>query len=241
MVGTAPLLHHMSPYKASPKWTLKGEGCVEAQRRLDRHANKVPGPGKYDIIGRVDHTSKFRTLARSCSFGSASRFVDERRPTTSPEKKQRSGIEPGPGAYSPPSDFSGRPFTSHGNITFGTGGRMFPKCMEKMARNSPGPGIYEIRNKNRKGSATLSDRAIGVAGRHDWYYDKDIIATRGKPGPGTYDYKVGSEEPCMRFGTSKRPPIYHISSRGHPGPGAYDLKSTLEGLKYTFAGRDKYG
>ncbi|EEQ98461.1 hypothetical protein Pmar_PMAR005056, partial [Perkinsus marinus ATCC 50983] len=84
---------------------------------------------------------------------------------------------------------------------------------------------------NRKGSATLSDRAIGVAGRHDWYYDKDIIATRGKPGPGTYDYKVGSEEPCMRFGTSKRPPIYHISSRGHPGPGQRSSHDT----------EDKYG
>ncbi|KAF4653098.1 hypothetical protein FOL47_010710, partial [Perkinsus chesapeaki] len=241
--GPAPLLQHMSPYKAAPKWTMKGEGCMDAQKRLDRHANKVPGPGKYDVVGKIDQTSKFRGIARPCSFGSATRFADDRskRPKSAPGRRDKNPIEPGPGAYSPPSDFSSKPYTSQVSISFGTGGRLFPKCMEKLAQNAPGPGIYEVRNKNNRGEPTMDERAIAVAGRHDWYYDRDIIATRGKPGPGTYSLELKHDEPCMRFGTSNRPPIYHISSRGQPGPGAYDSKSTLGGLKYSFTGSSKYG
>ncbi|KAF4724857.1 hypothetical protein FOZ62_013920, partial [Perkinsus olseni] len=134
-----------------------------------------------------------------------------------------------------------KPYDSQVSISFGTGGRLFPKCMERLARNAPGPGIYEVRNKNNQGSATMTEKAIAVAGRHDWYYDKDIIATRGKPGPGAYNLDLKPDEPCMRFGTSKRPPIYRISSKGQPGPGAYDVKTTLAGLKYSFTGSSKYG
>ncbi|KAF4693588.1 hypothetical protein FOZ60_010513 [Perkinsus olseni] len=222
MTGSTPLLQHMSPYKASPKWTIKGEGCVEAQKRLDRHANDAPGPGKYDVIGKVDQTSKFKCIARACSFGSASRFVDDRkRPISAPARRDKSEVEPGPGAYSPPSDFSSKPYDSQVSISFGTGGRLFPKCMERLARNAPGPGIYE---------ADTTGTTIRTSSLHEGSQVLERTTWTSNP-----------TKPCMKFGTSKRPPIYRISSKGQPGPGAYDVKTTLAGLKYSFTGSSKYG
>lgn len=144
--------------------------------------------------------------------------------------------QPGPGAYSHEGDYSAAPYHSVSNITFGKGERPFSKLKKCGSGANPGPGRYDIRGKYRDGGFTFDQKGVSVNHRHGWYYDPDVRAARGKPGPGSYNpvYPFSKSDRKFSFGHGDRPDVQIAGSRDVPAPGQYEIKSRLGGREYSF-------
>ena len=215
----------VSRYKSTPKWTIapsvshtSGKQCAQESR----------GPAAYNPSGCLERTSKFKRIGSACSFGSSRRFT----------MNARNGRQtvPGPGQYSPPSDYSYAPYRSGGNIIFGIG-----RCDLTSGNRSknifcPGPGEYDIRGKHRAIGATMDCRGVHVNHRHGWYYDPEIKSSKGVPSPGTYNPHFPHEKSDRKvsFGSGDRPPVHRTAAVGLPSPGRYDIPSSLGGSSFSF-------
>lgn len=223
-MGDGPVLTKLSNYKSTPKWTfttssvhsgVRNDGNIVVEQSTDA-----------DPVACIDRTSKFRRISASCKFGTSKRFNDSAS-TRAP---------PGPGQYTPPPDYSIRPYRSICSITFGSGGRLFPKFFHNKGKGIPSPSDYDIRGKHRNGGFTFDTKGVTVNNRHGWFYDTDIRSRRDNPAPGAYDPRYPTEQSDQKFsfGTGDRPPIHHLASSVVPSPGQYDAKSTLGGPKFSF-------
>jgi hypothetical protein len=221
-----PLLTNLSTYKSSPKWTISHQ-CIKES--LSRSSSGSLGPAAYHPIACIDKTSKYRKLGPACSFGTSKRF------DSFGSLHISSQSVPGPGQYSPPSDFSASPFTSFVNISFGVGNR-FSNKMNGRPSTAPGPGQYEVRGKSRRGDLVFSTVGSSMHHRHGWYYDEDVKARRDVPAPGTYDPHHPREHSDRKFtfGVGERVNQDRPESRGIPSPGRYSLKSCLSGRSFSF-------
>lgn len=221
-----PLLTNLSSFKSSPKWTIRSQ--ILRMPNSSSQSSSM-GPAAYNPVSCIDKTSKFRKICPACSFGTSKRF------SGFGSLSSEIGSAPGPGQYSPPSDFSHAPYHTLSNITFGVGGRM-PPAGRFQRCDAPGPGAYDIRGKYRAGGSTFSDRGVHVNERHGWFYDEDVKATRDNPAPGSYNPRNSYEHLDRRitFGVGSRPPLDRKESRGIPSPGRYDLKSSLSRRSFSF-------
>ena len=223
-MGDGPVLTKLSNYKSTPKWTFTS-ASHQAKQNSDGSDSSAT-VDSIDPVSCIDKTSKFRRISAACRFGSSKRFSD------SSSKHD----PPGPGQYTPPSDYAIKPYRSICNITFGSGGRIFPKFFHNRGRGIPSPSEYDIRGKHRNGGVTFDTKGVSVNTRHGWFYDMDIRARRDNPAPGAYDPRYPSERSDQKFsfGTGDRPGIDHLASAAVPSPGQYDIKSTLGGPKFSF-------
>lgn len=214
--SSAPQLTKMSMFKTQPKYTFS----VRIPP-IESHLSSAPPPNKYDVRGLMEHTSKFSRTQR-CSFGSAKRF----------EAANDRGNKTGPGSYN-----SNSSTLSHLKCGFGTSVR--PPITESLGAAKgpamPGPGLYEVRGKNRRNDPTLSDSSCTHGGRHKWFYEN--LEAERKPGPGTYSRvseglkALEHRDPTFGFGSSTRPAITESLGVGKNtvGPGQYPTPSTLGG------------
>ena len=221
-----PLLTNLSTFKSSPKWTITHQSLKQLAT--------VPGsgslgPAAYNPISCIDKTSKYRKLGPACSFGTSKRFDSFGSLSTGGDPV------PGPGKYSPPSDYAGSPYRTVDSVSFGVGDR-FSKLGNGRPATAPGPGQYDVRGKFRKGGSTFSDRTVNINQRRGWYYDEDVKARRDVPAPGAYDPKHPNEHSDRRFtfGVGNRVYSDRAESRGIPSPGRYDMKSCLSGRSFSF-------
>lgn len=213
--ASAPVLQRFSQYEAAPRYSVKGKW-----KNIGKDAN-IPASNKYDIRGLIDKTSKFGPLTKPCGFSQAKRWVVNR----------EDAVTGGPGQYE-----TARSTITKRDISFGKSQR--PE-INGTPEKVPGPGAYEVREKNCKGESTLSEVTSKFAGRHGWYYENPE-ATR-KPGPGQYslvhtqvEMPIGTE---TKIGTALRPGIEtHLgvnSKAPTVGPGHYKHLTTLGGAKVT--------
>lgn len=213
---SVPQLTKYSKYRTQPKYTFSGQ-----LKPIEGSIGSNPPANKYDVRGLMEKTSKF-SRTQSVSFGTAGRWGKERsgQPTAAP------------GSYD-----VHRSTLSDMKVSFGTSTRPPINQSLGLARGpaGPGPGLYEVRGKNRRNDPTLSDRAYSQPGRHGWFYDNPE-ADR-KPGPGQYSgvaaahSAMETRDPAFGFGTSIRPPITEQLGVGKNavGPGQYPKPSTLGG------------
>ena len=138
-----PALTKLSTYKTNPKWTMVSGDSKKLGKGKNSKENIAPGPAAYDPTTCIDKTSKFRKISSPCSFSTCSRF------SKNETKLALSHAVPGPGTYSPPSDYSSSPHRSLTNITFGNGERLFPRYFHRQGIGKPGPAEYDIRGKHR--------------------------------------------------------------------------------------------
>jgi hypothetical protein len=224
-VVNAPLLTKLSTYKSTPKWTLSS-ACTNSC--LDIPASEALGPAAYNPNNCIDRISKFRRIASACSFGTSKRF------SLSESKVSLDHAPPGPGRYSPPADFSRAPYRSVSNITFGTGGRLFPERLYGSRRAGPAPNEYDIRGKHRFGGSSLDTKGVHVNTRHGWFYDSEVKARRNNPSPGSYEPKYPRDATNVQFSFGNAARIPLEPRKVSPPPGTYDAKSTLGGRAYSF-------
>ena len=222
-----PLLTKFSNYKSTPKWTLTSPSVP--RRRTDPGVEQ-DRPSTHDPNSCIDRTSKFRRISSACSFGRSSRF------SASTTELMLKHAPPGPGQYSPPPDYSRAPYTSISNITFGSGGRLFPKFFHGQSKGLPSPSDYDIRGKHRNGGSTFDLKGVTVNNRHGWFYDSDVKSRRDNPAPGAYNphYPKDKSDRKFTFGCGDRPPIHTLSAAGLPSPGRYEVRSTLGGEAHSF-------
>lgn len=212
---SAPVLGKFSQYGTSPKYSLLGKWKV-----IDK-TQDIPAANKYDVREMTKYTSKYTPLSRPCSFGKASRWGV-------PSKADN--VTKGPGQYETASST-----LKNDSISFPRSTRpsMEAHLGVKVGEIRPGPGLYEVRGKNRCSEPTLSQTTCSVAGRHGWFYDNKEAAR--KPGAGQYtlchnqvELPVGTH---TGIGTSLRPSIEsHLGvGTNATGPGQYKTLTTLGG------------
>ena len=223
---SGPLLTKLSTFKSTPKWTI-----LRSPPAKEKVIGNSLGPAAYNLTSCINKTSKFRQISYSCSFSTSKRFAN-------PSSNHLAAHSfPGPGAYSPPADYSNAPYVSVSNISFGKGGRMFPKYFYKRGEGLPSPSTYDIRGKHRLGGFTFDPRGVTVNNRHGWFYDADVNACKMNPGPGQYNPRYPNEhhDGKVGFGTGDRPHMYLGSMKDNPSPGAYEVRSKLAGEAHSFA------
>ena len=107
------------------------------------------------------------------------------------------------------------------------GGRLEDLAFKKQ-NFAPGPGNYEIHDRQNLKHATSPKFAMGREDRNRNPHDKE---QKGKPGAGSHDvmhqtYSVlKTKAPSFGFGSAKRP---DIAGKGFtPGPGAYKVPTKV--------------
>lgn len=221
----SPLLTKLSSYKATPKWSISQATAVKCEDSCD-----VLGPAAYNPTSCINKTSKFKQISYACSFGTGQRWRQ-----SSTKHKETHAI-PGPGTYCPPADYSHAPYESVTNISFGKGGRLFPKFFYKRGEGLPAPSEYDIRGKHRLGGCTFDSRGVFVNTRHGWYYDSAVNSVKMNPGPGQYNPRYPNEnhDGKIGFGTGDRPNFYIKEMLHIPGPNSYNIPSKLGGEAHSF-------
>jgi len=213
--ASAPVMQRYSQYAAAPKYTITGKW------KLLKTNENLPAANKYDVRELVQKTSKFRELSQPCSFSQAKRWIINK----------EDGVTGGPGQYN-----TANSTITKRDISFGKSQRPEINGVPEVV---PGPGMYEIRDKNNRNEPTLSQTTCKVAGRYGWFYE-NREATR-KPGPGQYtlnytqtEMPIGTE---TKIGTSLRPTIEShlgVQKKGpNVGPGQYKHLTILGGAIIT--------
>ncbi|OMJ68979.1 hypothetical protein SteCoe_33427 [Stentor coeruleus] len=192
-----------------PKFTMQG-------KNLKEHIDKIPGPGHYDqdinnvnakdrspayklgTAARIEekkllqnpgpgqYDTRSKDLGPQWGFGSESRSKDFK------------AENPGPGAYELPGSLSKNGFSIAG------------RKQDITKDNFPGPGSYDIHDRPKSPTWTLSKSPNSKAIN---------LSQSISPGPGAYDPKDSQNEGGPVFGTSNRSPL--SKSQITPGPGAY--------------------
>ncbi|CAD7925457.1 unnamed protein product [Amoebophrya sp. A120] len=218
--ASAPVLQRFSQYEAGPRYSVTGKWKV-----IERNQN-IPAANKYDVREMTKHTSKYGQLTYSCSFGSAKRWA----------RNYGDNTTGGPGQYE-----TARSTIRRSDISFGKSTRPDITGLPKSIPKCPGPGQYEVRDKNNKNDPTLSTLTIKFAGRHNWFYENPEDDKR--PGPGKYSLNFTQvEEPVgteTKIGTGLRPSMEsHLGVNPKApgvGPGQYKVQIA------TFVMRDLVG
>jgi hypothetical protein len=156
--------------------------------------DKVPGPGAYDQSSKIINAG-----APSYGMGTSKR-----------DDLSKSGLAPGPGAYSL------KPSVQEGpRFGFGTSKR---DEGEGFSKTVPGPGAYSL-----KGEFEKSGHGTTLVPRRP---DSAYLAVGQIPGPGAYNPQFNTKlnQPAYRIGSASRDGIGNSKS-GAPGPGQYDPKT----------------
>ncbi|CAD7964237.1 unnamed protein product [Amoebophrya sp. A25] len=219
---SAPVMQRYSNYEAAPRYSITGKWKI-----LERNQG-IPAANKYDTRELIKYTSKYGQVSNACGFGSAPRWG----------KNKEDGVTGGPGQYE-----TARSTIKRSDISFGKSTR---PDITGVIEKGPGPGQYEVRDKNNKNDPSMSPLTIKFAGRHGWYYENPEDAKR--PGPGTYSLNfVQCEAPVgteTKIGTGLRPSMEsHLGvdpRNPSVGPGHYKHLTTLGGAiiaPYNYAPR----
>jgi hypothetical protein len=233
-------------------------------KRDARYRDDGPGPGGYNVEGKVDApyigfgtseretgTSTMKDVPGPGAYKAKS--ARGRSVSITPRRIDLSAKmgkdTPGPGAYSA----SGGIFKSP-SIGFGTSKR---DRGAGNAKDTPGPGNYNISarpasastfGKSHRGTGggcrdSPGPGAYSISGATDG--PQFSMASRysnrkgdAVPGPGSYG-RVGSRRGSgagIRFGKEKRSQSYKTEN---PGPGSYKSQSTLSGPKFGFGSQEK--
>lgn len=226
-------IHKISGYRSAPEISIASKSGSMFMRSA-----QGPSPGSYNLPD--DEKSKFKTSARF-SFGGGSRFGLGGSP---------SKLQPGPGAYNPkdpslyvdtkvgfgtsirnkggassqanpgPGAYENRS-TVGGGMMFTARGRHPQSYMR--SRSLPGPGAYSP----LPGAYASSPKCgFGTSTRGDFGG-----ASRGQPGPGTYEMQawkcVGKDS--AKFSATSRRRMHDLNSYVTPGPGTYNAHATSFG------------
>jgi len=200
--GQPHTLLGLSHVQKAPNWSFGSKPPPDADK-------DVPGPGTYVVAGG-ESTSRYAKSSHF-SFGSSAREV---------LTKQKI---PGPGTYSPPSDFG-----KHGKGGFTMPERKMPRATGN--RDYPAPGKYEIQSRVGEGpkfSASSKQK------------EKTVLA---QPGPGDYDdvksEATGDRQPRCCFGTAGSAATASVSN-ATPGPGTYTPGLYAETPRFTMKAKPK--
>jgi hypothetical protein len=231
------------PQSKSTKLNATSVGFGVSERT--RPKSFTPGPGAYDSRDTVGVNSTIYHAAAKPGFGTASRDQASMvMISTRHEKKQFGGrAAPGPGAYDNPSFLSKSvtsKFSNGESMRIGTTSERFKYNYQRVARENPGVGAYDLSKSQSLGTQAMSTKltapscTFGTVDRDG--ANKTFMGTRhsvkqfgGKaaPGAGTYDaYSTfGKQEnsrcktaPSSGFGSSAR--LVGPKSQV-PGPGSY--------------------
>ena len=119
---------------------------------------------------------------------------------------------PGPGSYDPNLGPSGPQYAIKGR---------HPGTVDS---DQPGPGQYNPPQFPEEPP--------------NWTFGKEKreleIGSRGVPGPGNYDPKLGGTQPLGRFGSEQRT---KTARSDVPGPGAYEAQSGLDKVAFSLSSR----
>lgn len=223
---SAPNLNKFSKYRAGERYTILGK------RKYIDYNQEMPASNKYDCRGHVERTSKYRAVSQPCGFSKANRWG---------MADKNANVTAGPGMYE-----TAKSTLLKRDVGFAKAQRPGLEAQLGIRVNDvcPGPGQYEVRDKNRKLEPTLSTVTCKHLGRHNWFYDNP--EAERKPGPGMYKINYGLTEsivcPGMKVGTALRPTIESHMGAGKnasTGPGQYPVATTLCGSATT-ANAPKY-
>lgn len=173
-------------------------------------ANKVPGPGNYDMgskVGEGPHYVIGQKLGSSL-VASASKV-------------------PGPGTYQPMYNDGAPRYSIRHKTKVGTSLEIKPDGKhEKISFSvdfAPGPGAYNPVKKQANENG-------GQKWGHDKRSSMENTNAKSVPGPNVYDLNTSrtmlKSAPAFGFGTSRRPQS-HNARQWVPGPGAYDVKGKV--------------
>ena len=125
-------------------------------------------------------------------------------------------IVPGPGKYPMPSD---RQIGGTGPaISMGSKNALFDMSISK----TPGPGSYELHNKDNIRLAGGPSVSLGRERRSSLAGD---TKKNKSPGPGQYPIVSRDKSPKYGFGSASRPSITGPQTVNVPGPGSYAIPS----------------
>lgn len=211
----APNLTKISGHAAGPRYTILGK------RKIIDKTEDMPASNKYDCRGHVERTSKFRSVSQPCGFAKANRWGV-------PSKADN--ITAGPGMYD-----MAKSTLDKRDVGFAKAQRpgLEAQLGVRAGDICPGPGQYEVRDKNRKMESTLSQRTVKQLGRHGWFYDnkEDVLKPASNQYKINYSLTESEVSPGIKVGTSLRPPIESQIGVGsnETGPGQYKVMTTLGG------------
>ena len=110
---------------------------------------------------------------------------------------------------------------------------------ELIAKAENGPGFsYDIAKYNQIGSS----KGVGVIGKSERKFMKEIEETKNMPGPGMYEIakKDIPKQGYVKFSTSERTNIFvNKESLNIPGVGAYEVGSKNKGPKGGLIGHSR--
>jgi len=233
----------LSSYPSAPQVSIGSRGS-----NMFTRSASGPAPGTYNLPD--DGKSKFKNP--TCfSFGGGARWGAGQAP---------SNIQPGPGQYHPvdPS------LNLDTKVGFGTSVR---NKAPPLSQQNPGPGAYEVRSTvggglmftacGRHPSTYMRSRSLPGPGAYTpvingAYFSAPKVgfgtstrgdftspATRGQPGPGTYEMqnvkKLGIDSP--KYSATSRRRTNDLDSYVTPGPGTYNAHATSFGAPGAYSCR----
>lgn len=221
MAQKAPVMTKLSQHENGAKYSVTGKW-----KKSEEKPQYKASVGSYNTIGAYVLSSE-KKLSRACSFSTAQRFPNYER--------LASKAPPGPGKYD-----NAKSTLGGASAPFGTG-PLGISLGKKGSEKEPGPGQYEVRDKNRKMEPTLSTiNPVFSLLNMEILKERDMREGKQIPAPNKYNPKRTSlwkgensqtqyrDPKGVKFGTSQRPDICPVRTKDIPGP-KYNLPDTIKG------------